>query len=558
MRLARLWWAAVLLALVVLFVMPDVSRADSAATGTRFAVATESEQATRAAMRTLRDGGHAVDAAVTAALMLGVVNPTSSGIGGGGFALVWDAKSAKMVVLDFRETAPGGIDPASLDARPVPDAKRGVVVGVPGEVAGLVEMHRRWGKRAFADNACPAIRAARGGFRLEMHMARMLRAHGDALVQSKPIAALFFPTGSPLGKGARVHNPKLAATLGAIAARGADAFYRGPIAADIAAAVQRHGGAMTKQDLASYRVVERQSLRARWAGFDVHTMPPPSAGGLLLAQTLLMHDQEAIVRMGDQSPELVHTLAETFRGSIADRVRTVGDPMHVNVPMSALLSEAHLARRKARIRPNVSHAPRDFGLPEHGTTHLVVVDADRNVVSLTTTVNRSFGSKIVAPASGVVLNDELDDFTPPSVLPSFGVRPSGPNAPRPGARPVSSMSPTIVLRGGKPYLALGGSGGMKIAPNVTQIALRVLAFDASARDAVSSPRFSVDVRSPGLVVEPGWLTEQAVRDLSSRGELLRTSSFPAAVQLVRMQLGPNGDGMQAASDPRKFGLGAVE
>lgn len=509
-------------------------------------------------MQTLRQGGHAADAAITAALVLGVVNPTSSGIGGGGFALVWDQKRGKTVVLDFRETAPRGIEPKDLAVRPVADGKRGVLVGVPGEVAGLAELHRRWGRRTFAQDAQAAIRAARQGYRVERHLARALRTYGDALVESEPIAALFFPQGAPLGAGARVRNPKLGRTLDAVARRGPDAFYSGPVAADIASAVQRFGGTLDTQDLSSYSVVERQPLRVSWAGYDVHTMPPPSAGGLLLAQTLLMHEKQAVQRWGQGSTAYVHVLAETFRGAIADRVRAVGDPRDTAVPMKVLLSEAHLDARSRRIVANRSHVPADFALPEHGTTHLVVVDAQRNVVSLTTTVNRSFGSKIVAPSSGVVLNDELDDFTPPSVLPVFGVQGDGPNAPRAGARPVSSMSPTIVLRDGKPYLALGGSGGMTIAPNVTQATLGVLAFDASARHAVSAPRFSVGVRSTELVVEPGWLGEVEVRELHARGHDIRTSSFPSGVQLVRMQLGPDADGMQAAGDPRKFGVGAVE
>lgn len=558
-RVVRTWWTPAVLALSIVGAIPQVSRADGQEpTGTRFAVATESEQATQAAMQTLRDGGHAVDAAISAALVLGVVNPTSSGIGGGGFALVWDNKASEPVVLDFRETAPRGIEPKSLDTRPVPEAKRGVLVGVPGEVAGLSEMHRRWGRKTFAADARAAIRSAEQGFVLERHMARTLSSELDTLSRSGPIASLFYPHGSPLSAGARVRNPKLAATLRGIATRGPSAFYAGPVAADIVSAVQQLGGSLDQQDLTSYTVVERKTLHVRWDSYDIHTMPPPSAGGLLLAQTLLMHDKRSMTQMGDGTPELVHVMAETFRGSIADRVRAVGDPRDTNVPMGTMLSASHLKKRRERIESNRSHAPQNFDLPEHGTTHLVVVDQQRNVVSLTTTVNRAFGSKIVAPSSGVVLNDELDDFTPPSLLPSFGVQGVGPNAPRAGARPVSSMSPTIVFRDGKPYLALGGSGGMMIAPNVTQATTRVLAFDASARDAVSSPRFSIGVRSTELVVEPGWLGEREVRDLSARGELIQTSSFPAAVQLIRMQLGPKADGMQAAGDPRKFGVGAVE
>jgi gamma-glutamyltranspeptidase/glutathione hydrolase len=536
--------------------LPDTSHATEP-TGTRFAVATESDAATRAAMQTLQAGGHAVDAAITAALVLGVVNPTSSGLGGGGFALVWDQKVGKTVVLDFRETAPRGIDPSSLEVRPVPDASRGVMVGVPGEVAGLLEMHRRWGRKTFAWNAGAAIRAADKGFLLEGHMARTLVSHRDWISLEGTLASVFYPNGAPLHLGARVRSPRLAATLRGIGTRGTAAFYAGPVAKDIARAAQRFGGSLSEQDLASYVVVERKPLCFPWEGYEVHTMPPPSAGGLLLAQTLRMHDKPTLRQLGEGSADFVHLLAETFRGAIADRVRAVGDPVDTAVPIDEMLSEQHLEKRRRRIGWDRTHAPQRFDLPEHGTTHLVVVDGQRNVVSLTTTVNRSFGSRIVGESSGVVLNDELDDFTPREFMSLFGEAGGGPNAPRAGARPVSSMTPTVVLRDGKPYLALGGSGGMRIAPNVTQAAIAVLAFDRSASEAVARPRFAVGARSTELLLEPGLLDERAVHDLRHRGQRVQETDFPAAVQMVRLQLGPSGHGMQASGDARKSGLGLV-
>ena len=260
MKFARLWWVPASLALTVGFALPRTSRGDEdSSAGKRFAVATENEQATRAAMQTLRQGGHAVDAAVTAALVLGVVNPTSSGLGGGGFALVWDQKSGKMTALDFRETAPRAIVADALATRPVPDQKRGVLVGAPGEVAGLAELHRRWGRKTFAANAEPAIRAATQGYRVERHLAHALRTYGDDLIKSEPVAVLFFPHGVALGVGARVRNPRLGRTIAAVAKAGPRAFYTGPIAADIAAAVQRFGGV---------RSTRKTSHPTRWWSVD--------------------------------------------------------------------------------------------------------------------------------------------------------------------------------------------------------------------------------------------------------------------------------------------------
>lgn len=260
-------------ACLVLGLWPKVS-ATAQATAGRRAVATESGVATLAAMETLRAGGHAVDGAITAALVLGVVNPVSSGLGGGGFALVWDARSGKTVVLDFRETAPAGIDPRALDTRPVADANRGVLIGVPGEVAGLLELHRRWGRRSFASNAAAAIRAAERGVPLGPHMERTLRTHQAYLSVDGYLSSLFYPNGIAIVGGSSVRSSALAATLRGIGSKGARGFYEGAVGASLVAAARRAGSPMTREDLAGYAVIDRPVLRFSWEGYDVHTMPP--------------------------------------------------------------------------------------------------------------------------------------------------------------------------------------------------------------------------------------------------------------------------------------------
>ncbi|PKN31322.1 MAG: gamma-glutamyltransferase, partial [Deltaproteobacteria bacterium HGW-Deltaproteobacteria-20] len=294
------WWAVVLAVCLVLGLWPGVSATAQAPAGRR-AVATESGVATLAAMETLRAGGHAVDAAITAALVLGVVNPVSSGLGGGGFALVWDARLGKTVVLDFRETAPAGIDPRALDTRPVADANRGVLIGVPGEGAGLLELHRRWGRRSFASNAAAAIRAAERGFPLGPHMDRTLRTHQAYLSVDGYLSSLFYPNGIAIVGGSSVRSPALAATLRGISSKGARGFYEGAVGASLVAAARRAGSRMTREDLAGYAVIDRPALRFSWEGYEVHTMPPPSAGGILLAQTLLMHDKATLAGLGEGS-----------------------------------------------------------------------------------------------------------------------------------------------------------------------------------------------------------------------------------------------------------------
>jgi gamma-glutamyltranspeptidase/glutathione hydrolase len=552
----RRWLAWVVLAAAWLFVLsaPGAGAATPSSAGS-FAVASENAAATRAAIDTLRAGGNAVDAAIAACLVSGVANPTSSGIGGGGFALVWDAATSRMTALDFREAAPRHIRSQDLDHRPVDDMRRGLLVGVPGEVAGLAEMHRRWGRRTFQQDAEAAIRSAERGFVIEGHMARAVRNHRAGLQLSLALTDRFLRRGMPIGAGERVTNPALAGTLRAIATSGPSAFYHGPIAVDIARVVRDYGGCLDESDLAAYRVIEREPLHVFRDGFDVYTMPPPSAGGLLLAQTMLLHDRGEMTRVGRASAAYVHLLAEGFRGAIADRMRYVGDPDYTLVPTDLLLSDAHLDARRAIISSGGSHLLPAFALPEHGTMHLVVVDRDRNVVSLTSTVNNAFGSRLVAPRSGVLLNDELDDFTPRDVARLFGMSDGGPNAPRGGARPTSSMTPTVVLKQGVPVVALGGSGGTLIPTSVTQALLGMLWFEMPAQAAVSAPRFGVRTVDGALMTEPSLLPEAAIAELRGQGEMVVPLAVPAAVQAVR--LGDRGQ-VQAGADPRKLGSARVD
>lgn len=310
---------------------------------------------------------------------------------------------------------------------------------------------------------------------------------------------------------------------------------------------------MLAADLASYRVLEREPLLVEYRGHHVYTMPPPSAGGLLLAQTLRMHSPVELQKLDADSAQFVHVLALTFRGAHSDRVRTVGDPAFVSVPVQSLLSRRNLDARRQRVDASRTQAPQAVPFDEHGTSHLVVVDRQRNAVSLTTTVNSPFGARLVAPLSGVLLNDELDDFSTPEFDRTFGVPQPGPNAPRPGARPVSSMCPTIVMREGRFWAAIGGSGGMRIAPNVTQVLLRMLAFDQAPVQAVRAPRLAVSMTTRTLMVEPSWLSPAQLATLRSWGEQIKEDTFPAAVQVVQQA----GNVLEAAADPRKYGHAVI-
>lgn len=534
--------------LAVLWVLLPVPTANAGVSGG--GATSESPQATRAAIEQMRLGGNAVDAAVAAALMGGVTNPTSSGIGGGGFAMVWLAAEKAAHVLDFRETAPRSVDVAAFENRPLPPERSGVLVGVPGEVRGLFELHRRFGQRSWADVVKPAQQAATRGFQVGRHLGEMLAYARERLAGDPGLVSVFYPRGKPAFVGQLVTNPKLGGTLQLIAQQGPQAFYEGAVAADLVRATQAHGGALTQPDLDAYRPIERAPLSFEWEGRKVYTMPLPSAGGMMLAQTLAMFGSEELKKLGYQSGAYQHLLAEAMRAAIADRMRYLGDPAFEKVDLSQLLAPKRLAARRRSMSLERTHGIPRFGLEEHGTHHLTTLDRAGNMVSLTTTVNRLFGAKFSAPESGVVLNDELDDFTSRASVAPFGMKQS-PNRPRPGARPISSMTPTIVVEKNHAILGIGGSGGTAIATNVTQLLLAHLVFGRTPAQAVADRRFYIPTENAYILLEKGAPPELQA-DLEWRGEIVGEMKYNGtAVQMLAVQNGR----VLAAADPRKHGLG---
>lgn len=556
--------ASAVLVLGVAIPRPGFAAYPPSAEGGSVAVATDSADATRAAMDVLSHGGNAADGAIAAALALGVVNPTASGIGGGGFALVWSAKDKKVTALDFRETAPAKYQADALYPKPKPGeaardrwaftGPRGVVVGVPGEPAGLELLNRRFGKKSLADDAAPAVMLAQNGFLLGRHTAEVVARVQNRIVNVPVLASAFLPGGTPAPFGARVRRPDLAATLAKFGALGKRSIYESDTAQKIVDAVAGAGGTMTREDLAGYQVKERAPLSRAIDGRTIYTMPAPSAGGLMLLETLSMYGankQSALATMGFGSSEYLHTIAEVMRGAFSDRARVAGDPdldPAVDKAFEAALDPAQLAARRAKIDPMKTHAPWEFKTREQGTSHLVVVDAEGNVVSLTTTVNGPFGASIVAGDTGILLNNELEDFSSPDDVKVFGLKDGGPNQPRPRARPVSSMTPTIVVEDGAPILALGGSGGTRIATGATQAALARLVFDLDPNACVASPR--IHVQGADVLVDREIAADVRI-GLQGRGETVKDEPFQgSAIQLVAWQRGR----VLAASDPRKAGL----
>ncbi len=476
-------------------------------------VAVSHPLAAAAAADLLAHGGNAVDAAAAALFALNVVEPQSSGIGGGFFALLHVTGEDTVHVVDARERAPAaaGADLFAPAGQPLPFAlasTSGLAVGVPGTVRGIATMLQRWGTRSLADTLEPAIALAERGFRVNRFLAAdIANDHGRTQVHAET-AALFRPDGKPLAEGDWLVQPDLARTLRLLAREGADAFYRGPLAEAIVAAQRRTRselgeagtGRMRLHDLGDYRVTLRQPLIGRYRGWTVATMPPPSSGGVALLQMLALLEG---LPLGDEAagyglhqPATLHAMVEAMRLAFADRARWLGDADHWPVPSEGLLDADYLAARAALIEPHRrmplalpgtppgAHAALPANVPEHvHTTHFTIADRWGNVVSLTATIEATWGSGITVPGYGFLLNNQLTDF---DFAPAHGA-----NAAAPGKRPRSSMTPTLLLRDGRVHAALGSPGGPTIINSVLNVLVNLLDHGLPPEQAIHAPRLSV-------------------------------------------------------------------
>jgi gamma-glutamyltranspeptidase/glutathione hydrolase len=534
----------------------------------RAAVASDSQAASAAGARVLRSGGNAVDAACATALALGVIDPFASGLGGGGFALVYLAKTGKSTVIDFRETAPARLHPSQKDQRLVIAKQSGLSVGVPGEPRGLSELVRRFGALPFSRCVGPALRLARW-FAVTPWLAQQIKEEVERNPTSGPdlIARLFGIDRRSVAKleaGTWVTRPDLAKTLRKLRREGADAFYRGDIAAALVGATAAAGGVLDLEDLARYAPVERRPLVREFLGRHVLTLPPPSAGGLIIAQALdILSDQMAAMRRAGSAtaPDNLHLLAEALKHGFADRSRYLGDPGFVHLPMEHLLDPSYHHALSQRLKldrvlphdaygtpsPAPPHATRDGG-----TAHISVIDKAGNAVALTTTINLRFGSRIVAGKTGIVLNDEMDDFTAsPDQQDVFALAGGTANFPAPGKRPLSSMSPTIVVGKHGVELVTGAAGGPRIVSTTLQILIDVLVFGLDAQQAVASPRIHHQWAPDVLLYEPG-LPADTVHALESKGHHCQVApDLGKANAIVRTRAG-----LDAAADPRSGGVPA--
>ncbi len=565
------------LLLILVAALPARAQAPVEA-ATRHMIVASHPLAAEAGLGILRDGGSALDAAIAAQAVLTLVEPQSSGLGGGAFLLHWDATRSVLAAWDGRETAPAAA-PASLFLRdgqpmPLPEAvPGGRAVGVPGVLRMLEAAHREHGTLPWAALFAPAIRLAEEGFPVSPRLAVQAAQHAAWLRQDPGAREVFFlADGAPVPEGHILRNPALAATLRAIAEGGADALHRGPIAADIAAAVRRHpnAGFMTTDDLASYRPVRREPVCGVYRVVTVCGFPPPSSGGVAVLQILAFlghQDMAALDPRGAGAPgpmalDAAHLLAEAGRLAFADRNRYLADPAHAPVPLRGLLDPVYLTLRaqlidrdRAMAEPRAGNPPWRLGppppsappQPEHGTAHLSVTDAAGHVVAMTTTIEGPFGAHLMV--RGLLLNNELTDF---SFVPEVEGRPVA-NRVAPGKRPRSSMAPTIVFgAGGEPVLALGSAGGARIIGHVAQGLVALLDWGMEPQAAVSLPR--VGALDEWVELEAGTAAAGLGPALETRGFPVRALPMTSGLGVIRMERLPDGRRLTGGADPRREGV----
>ena len=524
-------------------------------------VSSQEARATHVGVEILRKGGNAVDAAIATGFAMAVTYPRAGNIGGGGFMVIHLAKGNRQVAIDYRETAPAATTrdtylDAQGEADPAKSRELGLAIGVPGTVAGFALAHAKYGSGKFtwAYLIRPAIELARNGIPVETDIADSLSLAAQRFARWPASAKIFLRSdGSPLREGDRLVQIDLAATLETIARRGPRAFYEGPIADRIASAVREAGGLMTAEDLKNYRAVERTPVRGTYRGYDIVSMPPPSSGGVLLIEMLNVLEGYK-PQAGD--PAWFHLMIETMKRAYADRARFLGDPDVTEMPVAGLISKRYAAAQREtidpkRARPSLELAasnPAQF--ESDNTTHYSVVDRFGNAVSNTYTLNLSYGVGLVAEGTGVLLNNELDDFAAkPGAPNAFGlVGLDEANAPGPGKRPLSSMTPTIVLRNGKPVLVTGSPGGSRIITTALQVVSNVIDHRMDIAEAVGAPRLHHQWLPDEVIAEP-TVPDFMVRALEARGH--RVSVRPFGTSANSIQVTPQG--LIGAADTRTRG-----
>jgi gamma-glutamyltranspeptidase/glutathione hydrolase len=531
-------------------------------------IVTQEATASRVGLDILRRGGSAVDAAVAIGFALAVTLPRAGNLGGGGFMLIHRADLNQTTAIDYRETAPAATTKdvfldANGKADPFKSRYSGLAIGVPGTVAGLELAWRKYGsgKFSFADLIAPAIALARQGLTVDDDVVDSLPLAAKALSSHPSSARIYLrPDGSPPQTGDHLALDDLAATLETIAVKGAGGFYSGPVAQKIVDAVNAAGGRMTIEDLADYHAVERQPVRGTYRGYEVVSMPPPSSGGAHIIEVLNILEGFPIAAQGLNSATSLHELAEAEKLAYADRAAYLGDPDFIKIPLTGLISKTYAEHLRGliatdRARPAVDIRP---GEPQRyesdQTTHFSIVDEAGNAVANTYTLNLPYGSGLVAEGTGVLLNNELDDFAAkPGAANAYGLMGGDTNAPGSMRRPLSSMSPTLVFKDGKLLMATGSPGGSTIISTVLQIILNVVDHGLNVAEAENAPRAHDQLWPDELRIERG-MSPDTIRLLEAMGhKVVLRDAMGSANTIVRT---PDGE-LEGASDLRQRGTLAV-
>ncbi len=496
-------------------------------------VVTAQHLASEAGVAVLKKGGNAVDAAVAVGYALAVAYPSAGNIGGGGFMTI-RFKDGSSTFLDFRERAPLAATKTMYldkDGNPVKGASLDgyLAVGVPGSVAGFEMAREKYGTLSRQDLMAPAIALAKDGFVFNQGDAAILADNAERLGKDKAAAAIFLkPDGKPYGIGDRLVQPDLAASLAAISEKGSDAFYKGAIADAIVKASSAKGGILAKADFEQYAVRELKPVSCTYRGYEIISSPPPSSGGVIICEILNVLEGYPLSYLGAGSAETVHVMVEAMRYAYVDRNSALGDPDFVDNPVSKLLDKAYAKDIRDKIDPfraGVSQdlMPKGFGESKE-TTHYSIIDNDGNAVAVTYTLNGSFGAGVVADGTGILLNNEMDDFTQKPGVPNlYGLVQGEANAIQPRKTPLSSMSPTIVAKDGKPFMVIGSPGGSRIITITLEAIVNVIDHGMNIQEAIDAPRIHHQWLPDTISIEPFGLSPDTEKLLAGMGYHLDTA-----------------------------------
>ena len=524
-------------------------------------VVTESKYATQAGLQVLKEGGNAVDAAVTIGFTLAVTFPRAGNLGGGGFMLIYLADSDEIISIDYREKAPlKASQDMFLDGKGNVDKEKSrhsiLSVGVPGTVAGLALALENYGTISLERALQPAIELAQKGFPVDQELSESLNQVKSRMKGSTASMDIFFKQGGkPYSEGELLTQKDLAWSLKQIVKNGSEAFYTGDIAKKIDSFMEQNGGLITNHDLKNYKALIRKPVEGEYRGYKIYSMPPPSSGGVVLIEMLNILEQFPLSSLGHNTAKTIHIFAETMKYAYADRSKYLGDPDFSPVPVTWLTSKKYAKSIKEKMdteksTPGHEISPGNPNLQEgNNTTHFSVMDRYGNAVSNTYTLNFSYGSKITVPGTGILLNNEMDDFSAkPGTPNAYGLVGGKLNAIAPEKRMLSSMSPTIVMKDGKPFLITGSPGGSRIITTVLQIIANVIDFNMNISEATNAVRVHHQWLPDKLMVERG-LNEDTIKILKEMGYKVETGATIGVAQSIIKK----GDYMYGASDPRRPG-----